>query len=79
MTNVTDLHPSNPEAREQLMARIPEAPEGFDRAALIADLPMILGSALDLILEDFEALPGMTQSSAVGCRIIAAVIDRLQD
>lgn len=79
MSTITDLHPGNPEARERLMERIPAPSADFDRAAMIADLPMILGSALDLILEDFEALPGMTQSSAVGCRILAAVIDRLQD
>jgi hypothetical protein len=79
MSNIRDLHQSNPEARERLMERIPEAPADFDRAAMIADLPMILESALDLILEDFDAKPGMTASSAVGCRILATVIDRLQD
>ena len=78
MTTVTHLRPGNSEAREQLMARVPEAPEDFDRAAMIEQLPMILTGALDLILEDFEAKPGMTTSSAVGCRIIAACIDRLQ-
>ena len=76
---ITRLHSINPEARERLMDRIPEAPADFDRDAMLDDLPMILETALDLILEDFEALPGMTASSAVGCRILAAVIDRLQD
>jgi hypothetical protein len=79
MTTIRDLRPGNPEARARLMERLPEAPADFDRAALVAQLPMILESALDLILEDFEAEPGMTQSSAVGCRSLAAVIDRLQD
>lgn len=79
MTTVTRLRPGNPEARERLMERIPAAPADFDRAAMIEQLPMILTGALDLILEDFEVKPGMTTSSAIGCRIIAAVIDRLQD
>lgn len=78
MTTITRLHSINPEAREQLMGRVPEAPEDFDRAAMIDDLPDILEAALDLILEDFEAKPGMTASSAVGCRILAMAIDRLR-
>lgn len=79
MSKILDLHAGNPKARERLMGSVPEAPADFDRAAMIADLPMILESALDLILDDFDALPGMTASSAVGCRILATVIDRLQD
>jgi hypothetical protein len=75
---ITRLHNINPEAREQLMGRVPEAPEDFDRDAMLDDLPMILESALDLILEDFDALPGMTTSSAIGCRILAVAIDRLR-
>lgn len=78
-TTITHLHPGNSEARERLLERVPEAPADFDRAAMIEQLPMILTGALDLILEDFEAKPGMAASSAIGCRIIAAVIDRLQD
>lgn len=45
---------------------------------LAIPLPVLMTGALDLILEDFEAKPGMTTSSAIGCRIIAACIDRLQ-
>lgn len=44
----------------------------------ITRLHDILEAALDLILEDFEAKPGMTASSAVGCRILATAIDRLR-
>lgn len=79
MSAITDLHARNPEARERLLARIPEAPADFDRAAMIEELPMILTAALDFILEDIEVLPGMTNSAAIGCRILAATIERLTD
>lgn len=76
--NITDLHTRNPSARERLMARVPAAPADFDRVAMLAGLPDFLEAALDLILADIDALPGMTDSSAVGCRILAACIDRLR-
>ena len=78
MTTITRLHSINPDARERLMERIPEAPEDFDRAAMIDDLPMILETALDLILDEIEALPGQSHSGAIGCRILATAIDRLR-
>jgi hypothetical protein len=78
MSNVTDLHARNSEARNQLLNRVPEPLADFDRDRMIADLPMILDAALDLILEDIVAAPGQTHSAAVGCRILAVTIDRLR-
>lgn len=76
--NITRLHDINPEARERLMERIPEAPADFDRTAMIDDLPDILEAALDLILDEIEAMPGQSHSGAIGCRIIATCVDRLR-
>lgn len=79
MSSITHLHEGNPEARARLMKSVPSPPKDFDREAFIESLPFLLESVLDLILKDFESKPGMNQSSAVGCRILATLIDRLQD
>ena len=78
MSTITRLHDINPEARERLLARIPEAPADFDKSTMLDELPDILEAALDFILDDIEVLPGMTTHSAIGCRIIAATISRLR-
>lgn len=68
---------TDPGAAARLIASVPkfEDGQGINHANLIKELPWILESALDLLLEDVDI---DTQAhSASGCRIIAACISRL--
>lgn len=76
MTNITDIRPRNPEAARDLINSIP--PGKVKRKQLAKDLPDILEAALTFLLEDIDAGPGQSTSSAVGCRIVAACIARLR-
>ena len=79
--NIIPLRPTDPEAAARLVAGMPDPIGGFDQAArelLIADLPLILGGVLELILcnFDFDAYP--EDNLAVACRLLAGTINRLE-
>ncbi len=58
---------------------VPPPIQPVDRDEFISDLSIILKSALECLLSEFDYEANLKSSTAVAARLLAATIDRLQE
>lgn len=75
MNTLPDHYLANLSAARKLIDSVPEGE--VNKHDVLLQLPWILEAALELLLEDVDIAE--SSSSASGCRILAACINRMED